>query len=386
MTKRRVAVLMGGTSAEREVSLSTGRQILNALDPDKYIVCALDTATGRKFLPAVGLEASLGTLHAADRTTEIQSLPQLPLVAPEERPDVVFIALHGPGGEDGTVQGMLEVLGLPYTGSGVLASALAMDKAMCKRVLTSVGVRMPQDVTIRQGDKRPPTRSAALVPPVIVKPNRQGSTIGMSIVRDPSELEQALLVAFGHDDTALVEQFITGTEITVPILGNDDLEVLPIVEIVPASGFYDYQAKYTPGATDEIVPARIPEIVAAEARRIACLCHRTLGCRGMSRTDMIVTSQNEVYTLEVNTIPGMTPTSLLPRSAQAAGLPFPRLLDRLIDLALERADPACPPHPPAPSPSEGARGGQAMPPSTLSPARERVGGLPPGRGGKVGEG
>ena len=335
MTKRRVAVLMGGTSAEREVSLSTGRQILNALDPDKYIVCALDTATGRKFLPAVGLEASLGTLHAADRTTEIQSLPQLPLVAPEERPDVVFIALHGPGGEDGTVQGMLEVLGLPYTGSGVLASALAMDKAMCKRVLTSVGVRMPQDVTIRQGDKRPPTRSAALVPPVIVKPNRQGSTIGMSIVRDPSELEQALLVAFGHDDTALVEQFITGTEITVPILGNDDLEVLPIVEIVPASGFYDYQAKYTPGATDEIVPARIPEIVAAEARRIACLCHRTLGCRGMSRTDMIVTSQNEVYTLEVNTIPGMTPTSLLPRSAQAAGLPFPRLLDRLIDLALE---------------------------------------------------
>ena len=253
----------------------------------------------------------------------------------QDRPDVVFIALHGPGGEDGTVQGMLEVLGIPYTGSGVLASALAMDKAMAKRVLSSVGVRMPQDVTVRRGDGEAAARASRLALPVIVKPNRQGSTIGMGIVRDPSELDAALAAAFRHDDTALVEQFITGTEITVPVLGNDLLEVLPIVEIVPAGGFYDYQAKYTPGATDEIVPARIPAAVADEARNIALLCHRTLGCRGMSRADMIVTDAGEVYTLEVNTIPGMTPTSLLPRSAQAADIPFPRLLDRLIDLALE---------------------------------------------------
>jgi D-alanine-D-alanine ligase len=303
MSKIKVAVLMGGTSTEREVSLSTGRQILNALDFDQYTVMALDTAHPVEMFPAL--------MH--------------------NPPDVVVIALHGQGGEDGTVQGMLEVLGIPYTGSGVLASALAMDKAMTKRVLATVGVRLPQDVTVRRGDPIP--NLPAL--PAIVKPSRQGSTIGMSIIHNAEEFAPALDTAFEHDDTVLVEQFIQGTEITVPILGNETLEALPIVEIVPASGFYDYQAKYTPGATDEIVPARLPEHTAAEARRIAVLCHQTLGCRGMSRTDMIVTPAHEIYTLEVNTIPGMTPTSLLPRSAEAAGYPFPRLLDKLIALALE---------------------------------------------------
>ena len=341
--KRKVAVLMGGTSAEREVSLSTGRQILNALDPAKYTVYALDTASAGESLPTEGLDHPTSPLTASDGTTAITALPQLPQAAPESRPDVVFIALHGPGGEDGTVQGMLEVLGFPYTGSGVLASALAMDKAMCKRVLTSAGVRMPLDVTIRRTPAHvPQTDYAALggpdaMPlPWIVKPSRQGSTIGMTVVHEPDQLQAALDAAFAHDDTALVEQFVSGTEITVPVLGNDDLEVLPIVEIVPAGGFYDYAAKYTPGATEEIVPARIPDAAAVEARHIARVCHRTLGCRGMSRTDMIVTPDGQIYTLEVNTIPGMTPTSLLPRSAQAAGLAFGQLLDRLIDLALER--------------------------------------------------
>ncbi len=329
MTRIKVAVLMGGTSAERDVSLSTGRQILNALDPNKYTVYALDTASGQKFLPS-GVTQPLALLQAADGTTEITALPQLPLAS--EKPDVVFIALHGRGGEDGTVQGMLEVLGIRYTGSGVLASALAMDKAMAKRVLAGVGVRSPQDVTLKRGEALPPE---TLPLPLIVKPNAQGSTIGMTIVREQSEMEAALATAFEYDDTVLVEQFITGTEITVPILGNDSLEILPIVEIVPNGGFYDYKAKYTAGETEEIVPARIPDTVVAEARRIAALCHQTLGCRGMSRTDMIVTAQNEIYTLEVNTIPGMTPTSLLPRSADAAGYSFSQLLDTLIGLALE---------------------------------------------------
>ncbi len=329
--KLKVAVLMGGTSAEREVSLSTGRQILNALDPEKYTVYALDTASGQKFLPA-GVTQPLGLLHAADGTTEITSLPQLPLASASEKPDVVFIALHGRGGEDGTVQGMLEVLGLRYTGSGVLASALAMDKAMAKRVLTAARVRMPADVTLKRGERMRP----GMMPlPMIVKPNAQGSTIGMTVVHQESELDAATALAFQYDDTVLVEQFITGTEITVPILGNDTLEILPIVEIVPSGGFYDYKAKYTAGETDEIVPARISEAVAAEAWRIAQVCHQTLGCRGMSRTDMIVTDRGEIYTLEVNTIPGMTPTSLLPRSAEAANIRFPQLLDKLIALALE---------------------------------------------------
>ncbi len=344
--KRKVAVLMGGASAERDVSLSTGTQILNALDSEKYTVCALDTASGQTFLPeGEGLSIPpvtqpLGLLRAADSGTEITSLPQLPQASLSDRPDVVFIALHGKGGEDGTVQGMLEVLGLPYTGSGVLASALAMDKAMSKRVLQTVGVMMPQDVTVTktqayfsQADYA--TLGGGMPLPWIVKPNRQGSTIGMTVVEKPQQLKAATDLAFEYDDVALVEQFITGTEITVPILGNDTLEVLPIVEIVPSGGFYDYKAKYTAGATDEIVPARISEALADEARRIAQLCHRTLGCRGMSRTDMIVTPAGQIYTLEVNTIPGMTPTSLLPRSAQAAGYNFSQLLDRLIDLALE---------------------------------------------------
>jgi D-alanine-D-alanine ligase len=334
MTKLKVAVLMGGTSAEREVSLSTGRQILNALDPARYSVYALDTVSGEKFLPA-GVTADVGTLRVSDGATAVYALTHLPQVGPDNRPDVVFIALHGPGGEDGTVQGMLELLNIPYTGSGVLASALAMDKAMSKRVLTAAGVRMPKDVVLKRGASTFEPHLAGMSLPWIVKPSRQGSTIGMTVVHQADELNAALANAWKHDDTALVEQFVSGTEITVPILGNEDLQVLPIVEIVPGSGFYDYQAKYTPGATDEIVPARVSAAAAAEARRIALLCHRTLGCRGMSRTDMIVAPAGDIYTLEVNTIPGMTPTSLLPRSAEAAGMPFSRLLDRLIDMALD---------------------------------------------------
>ena len=301
--KRKIAVLMGGTSAERDVSLSTGKQILGALDETRYAFTSLDTAE----MPAL-----------------LKSLA-------EDRPDVAVIALHGKGGEDGTLQGLLDLLSIRYTGSGVLASALAMDKAMSKRVLTAAGVLMPQDTTLRRGE----TLVGEIALPCIVKPNALGSTIGMAIARTSAEISPAVEAAFGYDDTVLIEQFITGTEITVPILGNAELEVLPIVEIVPKGGFYDYDAKYTAGATDEIVPARISETLAAEARRIAQLCHRTLGCRGMSRTDMIITPEGQIYTLEVNTIPGMTPTSLLPRSAEAAGYTFAQLLDRLIALALD---------------------------------------------------
>lgn len=329
----RVAVLMGGTSAEREVSLSTGRQILNALDKKKYSVYALDTLSGRLFLPAAELRDA-GVQRLPGSELQVSTLADITQLAPGERPDVVFIALHGPGGEDGTVQGMLEVLGIPYTGSGVLASALAMDKAMTKRVLTASGVLMAHDLVLKRGHSVDFTASG-LTLPVIIKPNRQGSTIGMSVVNSWLEMAPALDTAFKFDDKVVVEEFVAGTEITVPVLGNDDPETLPIVEIVPIGGFYDYEAKYTPGATDEIVPARISEACASEANRIALLCHSILGCRGMSRTDMIVTPSGKIYTLEVNTIPGMTPTSLLPRAAEAAGIPFPMLLDRLIGCALE---------------------------------------------------
>jgi D-alanine-D-alanine ligase len=333
--KLRVAVLMGGTSAERPVSLSTGKQILNALDPDRYTVYALDTASGERFLPATGLPDHVRTLKSFDGERSVSTLADLQQVAESDRPDVVFIALHGPGGEDGTVQGMLELLGVPYVGSGVLASALAMDKAMCKRVLVSEGVLMPEGRLLRRGDDASRQAAQAMALPLVVKPNAQGSSFGVTIVETAEQLDQAIEKAFQYDSSILVEQCVRGTEISVPVLGNDVPSVLPIIEIVPKSGVYDYESKYTPGATDEIVPARLADGVTARAQEIAATCHKVLGCRGMSRTDMIVTASGEIYALEVNTIPGMTPTSLLPRSAQAAGIPFPELLDRLIGHALE---------------------------------------------------
>ena len=333
--KLRVAVLMGGTSAERPVSLSTGKQILSALDPCKYSVYALDTASGERYLPPTGLPDHVQTLADTASGKPVLTVAGLQNVSETERPDVVFIALHGRGGEDGTVQGMLELMGVPYVGSGVLASALAMDKAMCKKVLVSEGIKMPRGLALRRRDAAGRARVGEIPLPVVVKPNSEGSSFGVTIVENAAKLEAAIDMAFTFDDTILIEQFIRGTEISVPVLGNDEPVALPIVEIVPLSGFYDYESKYTAGATDEIVPARLSSDASYQASQIAVECHLILGCRGMSRTDMIVTAEQEVYTLEVNTIPGMTPTSLLPRSAQAAGIPFPQLLDRLVAFALE---------------------------------------------------
>lgn len=312
MGKIRVAVLMGGKSTEREVSLSTGKMILSALDSAKYESFPVDTAVfGRKSL-----------------ASGVQEVPDT---------DVAFIALHGRFGEDGTVQGLLELLEIPYVGSGVLASALAMDKIMARRMLDCVGIPLPKGVEVRPGADIPAAVARIadeLGFPVVVKPNRQGSTIGLTIARTRDDLPKSIELAFQYDQDVLIEEFVEGTEITVPVLGNQDLQALPIVEIVPEGGFYDYHAKYTQGATDEIVPARLPEDIYRRAQDLAIECHRALGCRGMSRTDMIIRG-DDMYVLEVNTIPGMTPTSLLPRSAQAAGIEFPELLDRLISLALE---------------------------------------------------
>lgn len=316
MARTRVAVLMGGKSAEREVSLSTGRQVLEALDPGRYEAFPVDTAYLN--LPPGG---------------------EAPLVG-RGRPDVAFICLHGRFGEDGTIQGMLELLEIPYTGSGVLASALAMDKVMSKKMLALEGIPVPPGLTLRsrsEGEEyllRFRGGEAEVRCPAVVKPSRQGSTIGITIVREPDQMAAALDVAFQYDDEVLVEKFIEGMEITGPVLGNADLQALPLVEIVPNGGFYDYEAKYTPGATDEIVPARLPAELTRQAQELAIRSHRALGCRGFSRTDMLV-GEDGIYVLEVNTIPGMTPTSLLPRSADAAGISFAQLVDRMVQLALE---------------------------------------------------
>jgi D-alanine-D-alanine ligase len=341
----KVAVLMGGSSAERDVSLNTGRQVLNALDPAKYDVYALDTMTGLKSLPdAREGEPSIHLLPIGDGGELVTSLTQLPQLEKSQRPDVVFIALHGPGGEDGTVQGFLEMLRIPYTGSGVLASALAMDKVRCKALLSTESITLAPDIIYEKHESSRLRRSGEEVSrklgfPVIVKPSRQGSTYGCTVVESEEQVRPALEAAFRYDDTVLVEQRLSGTEITVAVIGNREPVALPIVEIVPPTGFFDYESKYSQDeakAAQEIIPARITEEAAREATEVALSCHRLLGCRGMSRTDMFVTDDGSIVTLEVNTIPGMTATSLLPKAAKAAGIEFSVLMDRLIEYALEK--------------------------------------------------
>jgi len=367
--KLRVAVLMGGTSSERPISLSTGKMILSALDQDRYTVVAIDTKdllsvpdAGGEALPAAGLsesrmtadvtedtEDSCSSLSSAIQPSREKSVLSVPsassMLSVIQKPDVVFIALHGKGGEDGTIQGMLELLGLTYTGSGVMASALAMDKAMTKRLFRSAGIPVLEDLLVRRGQALDPAALTAGVCqllggfPVFVKPNAEGSTFGCTLVANSAELPGAIETALKYDRLTIIERYARGMEITVGVLGNtgdpEGVEALPVIEIVPKATYYDYESKYAEGGSEHIIPARLSEALLRRAQETAVRCHEMLGCRGMSRTDMIVAGQ-ELYVLEVNTIPGMTPTSLLPQAAAQAGIPFAKLLDRLIESALRR--------------------------------------------------
>ena len=303
----RVAVLMGGTSAEREVSLNTGAQVAAALGERGFDVEPIDTADVA-FIEHV-------------RTGGF---------------DVAFICLHGRFGEDGTVQGLLELLGIPYVGSGVLASALAMDKVVSKHIFAAEGLTTPPFVVLRTGDAQDlGAVVAALGTKLVVKPANEGSSVGMTIVHEPAELPDAVALAFDYDGTVIVEQYVEGVEVTVGVIGNDDLVALPTLEIVPEHEFYDYESKYVPGMSRHIIPARVSEESRAACQTVAIAAHRALGCRGMSRADTIVASDGTVQLLEVNTIPGMTATSLLPDAARAAGMSFPELCEKLVRLALE---------------------------------------------------
>lgn len=309
MAKLRLALIAGGTSDEREVSLKGAAGVISALDPNKYEVIRYDPAT------------DLGRI-----ATEAADL------------DVAFILLHGVNGEDGTIQGFLDLLGLPYQGAGVLGSALAMDKNLAKTMYKLDGLPVAPWVMVVPGDLHDTGRiRKQLKLPYVVKPVRQGSSIGMSIVRDGDQLLAALQLALLHDSEVMVEEFIKGRELTAGVIGNTDLMALPLIEIIPDSrfDFFNYEAKYQPGASREICPALVREEIKRKAQEYALRAHRTLQLRGYSRTDMIL-SGDELYLLETNTIPGMTPTSLLPQAAAEAGLSFSALLDRLIELALEK--------------------------------------------------
>ncbi|MDR3555932.1 MAG: D-alanine--D-alanine ligase [Syntrophobacteraceae bacterium] len=308
-TKLTVALLAGGKSAERDISLASGEQVFAALDKSRYDILRYDPAS------------------------------DLPLLAKDAGAiDVALIILHGRMGEDGTIQGFLESLGIPYQGSGVMGSAIAMNKILSKQLYVQAGLpTAPYIVADRSNPPRVADILDTLGLPVVMKPEHEGSSIGLTIVREQGELQKALETAWGFDRRCLVEKYIKGIEITAGVLGNDDLLALPLIEICPNERyeFFDYEAKYTPGATREICPARISAELTEVARDFAIRAHIALHCRGYSRTDMILAG-NDFHILETNTIPGMTATSLFPQAAAKAGLGFAQLLDRLIELALEK--------------------------------------------------
>lgn len=310
--KLRVALIAGGTSHEREVSLNGASVVEKMLDHNKYIVTRYDSATD---LSKIASNA--------------------------ENIDFAFIVLHGTHGEDGTMQGFLELLGIPYQGPGVLGSALAMDKNITKERYQQSQLPVAAWTIIQADDA---SQDAAILDklalPVVVKPAFEGSSIGISIARTEDELTQSLALARKYTEkTIMVEQFIKGRELTCAVLGNSEAEALPVLEIVPGEAyeFFDYEAKYLPGASREICPAPISEQVRLQVQQYAVAAHQCLQLRGCSRTDFLLQEDGQLFLLETNTIPGMTETSILPQEAAAAGMNYSQLLDRLIQLGLEAA-------------------------------------------------
>jgi D-alanine-D-alanine ligase len=308
---------MGGQSLERDVSLMSGKRVCDALEAEGYRVLALDVT------------------------------PDLVATLRSERPDAVYIALHGKYGEDGTVQELLEFLGIPYTGPGVTASALAWDKALSKRLFRAEGIPTPAWVTFTAAAFKQMGAATALdlVPgavggfPVVVKPSKQGSALGLTRVDGPEGLAEALLTALSYGDTAIVEKWIDGRELAVSVVDepSGEARVFPPVEMEPKSGLFDFSAMYTPGETDYYVPARLDESATAEVTGMAARVHRLLGCERVSRVDMVVGEDGVPYVLEVNTSPGMTETSLLPMAAASAGLDFQELVGHLVRSTLDAA-------------------------------------------------
>lgn len=334
-----IAVLLGGTSPERHVSMASGRGVAQALMAAGHTVSIYDVALGADARVEIG-DLQLPT-ELAPSYEELQSFsPEAIITAVQSLPsdlDVVFLALHGSPGEDGTVQSLLELRRLPYTGSNVLASALAMDKAMSKRVLEHYDIPTPRWFAHEAGDagfdelRRNVDYHTAY--PVVVKPNDGGSTVGLTIVPDESGLMAAYELAGRYARTVLFEEFIEGRELTVAILGN---ESLPVVEIRPKSGIYDYANKYTAGRTEYFCPADLPRTIEEELRELARRAHNALGCTGYSRVDFRLDEDGAPFCLEVNTLPGMTATSLVPKAAAAAGMDYTALCERIISLALHR--------------------------------------------------
>ena len=339
MRKLNVAVLMGGKSSEHEVSLSSGREVVKNLNPKKYnvlpIVIAKDGINwqiGNKKQFLLDSPAGVKPQITNSKTRNLNRSDHASIIK-NNHVDIIFIAMHGPNGEDGTIQGFLELLGIPYTGSGVLASALGMDKIYSRRLFVQAGLNIPKYLVISKNDSLNKVFKKFKLP-LFVKPSNQGSSFGVSKVAKKSDLKKAIKLAFSYSDLAIVEEYIKGREITVPILGNDNPTALPVVEIISKTDFFDYKAKYDEKLCDEIVPARIGKKLTNDAQKAAILAYQTLGCRGFGRVDIII-KDNKIYVLEVNTIPGLTPVSLFPKSAASANIVYSKLLDKIINFAIK---------------------------------------------------
>lgn len=339
----RITVLMGGTSSERDVSLASGLRIAQALRSRGHTVSTVDTAKGAVSEDAEERMIAEGVVKTVPPTPEelakmsSESVAETAARLPKRGEcDVAFLALHGGRGEDGTVQAMLDLAGVPYTGSGHLPSALAMDKDLSKHLMRAAGVQTANWIMANDPHVLPNAADVerALGFPLIVKPSKQGSTVGLSLVRTGADLVPAIIEAFKHDDEVMLEQFIAGRELTVSILGRT---ALPVGEIISKKEIYDYECKYTAGMAEEIFPAALSASEADAVQHAAERAFVALKLRGCARIDFRMSADGGFYCLEANTLPGMTATSLVPQAAAAAGITFPELCERIALLALETA-------------------------------------------------
>ena len=334
---------MGGRSPEHEISLISGKEVVRNLDNKKFdilpVIVSRDSGTWKLVSPNNLLNAenplSLKGTKKELQVRESKNISSLRSVEMNEQP-IVFIAMHGPYGEDGTIQGMLELSELKYTGSRVLASALGMDKIMFRKVLGKENIPMPKYIVLSKGEKIVGLKGKIGTYPYFVKPSNQGSSVGSSIARDKKELTKAIKEANKFSDLILIDEYLKGKEVTCGLLGNDKPFALPIVEIIPKKGdFFNYKSKYYEGGAEEIVPARISVKLTKKIQEISIKVHKIIGCRGFSRVDFIIKDNKYPMVLEINTIPGLTPMSLLPKAAKAAGISYEKLLEKIIKYAEE---------------------------------------------------
>jgi D-alanine-D-alanine ligase len=340
--KIKIAVLMGGKSSEHEVSIISGTEVVKNLDERKYEVLPVvisKNGTTWKLTNKDSLLSLEDTLRLRDTSNEIALIESKTISgvgAISDKPiDLIFIAMHGQFGEDGTVQGMLELAGILYTGSKVLASAIGMDKEVFRKLMQSQKLPIPKYITLHKGSKNSNFRKILGKMPYFVKPVNGGSSVGASIAENAIEFKRAVNLAFKYDDRILIDEYLKGVEVTCGVIGNENPTPLPVVEIRPLKGkFFDYESKYTESGSEEIVPARISRSLTKKIQDLSLRVFKTVGCRGFARIDFILKDNKYPIILEVNTIPGLTPMSLLPKAAKAAGISYSTLLNRIIKYAL----------------------------------------------------